>query len=83
MSRPLFVYVSNAALERPEVREFAESLLAGGARFASESKYVPLPADAYATARRFLRERRTGSVFDGVVPIGITIDELLRREARR
>ena len=83
LSRPLFAYVSNRALERPEVREFADSLLADGARFAGDSKYVPLPADAYAAARRFLRERRIGSVFDGVVPIGITIDELLRREARR
>lgn len=83
LSRPLFVYLSARALERADVREFAEMLVSDGARFAREARYIPLPADAYPALGRILREGRTGTVFGGAAPIGISITELLRRETRR
>src|SRR5690606_38315541 len=43
LSRPLFVYVSDKALERPEVREFMEFYLTEGQALAAEAGFTPLP----------------------------------------
>jgi phosphate transport system substrate-binding protein len=83
LSRPLFVYVAVRALDREDVRQFVELLVAEGARFAREAKYVPLPANAYPIVQAHLRERRVGTIFNGALAIGITIQELLRREIQR
>src|SRR5262245_15031289 len=82
LSRPMFIYVSARALERPEVRQFVEYYLRNAAQLAREVKYIPLPASAYATALEYLRTGRKGPVFGGAAAVGITVDELLRREAR-
>jgi len=82
LSRPIFIYVNARALERPEVSQFVEYYLQHGARLTLEVKYVPLPDSAYRTALEHLKKGRKGSVFGGVAQVGITIDELLRREAK-
>ena len=47
LSRPLFIYVSTAALERPEVRDFVEFYMLNGAQLTEEIGYVPLSAQEY------------------------------------
>lgn len=47
LSRPLFVYVSAGALERPEVQEFTRFYLNEAAALAPEVGYVASPADTY------------------------------------
>ncbi len=47
LSRPLFVYVTGSALERPEVQEFVRFYLANAAALAPEVGYVASPADVY------------------------------------
>ena len=48
---------------------------------AKEVKYVPLPADAYKTAVEHIAKGKKGTVFGGKNEVGITIAELLKREA--
>lgn len=82
LSRPIFIYVSEAGYRRPEVREFVAFYLKQAATLAREVKYVPLPARAYELNAEHLRKGKLGSVFGGVPEVGIRIEELLAREAK-
>ena len=83
LSRPLFIYVSMKSLERPEVLEFARYYLDEGIPLVGEVGYVPLPEAAYPLALQRLENRRTGSMFAaGASQVGMTIDQLLAREAQ-
>lgn len=48
LSRPLYVYVSAASLQRPEVQEFVRFYLDQAPALAPEVGYVASPADAYS-----------------------------------
>src|SRR5687767_12529824 len=82
LARPIFVYVSARAIARPEVREFVEYYMKNGAQLAQEVKYVPLPDSAYRMALEHVQKGRKGTVFGGVAEVGVTIEELLSREAK-
>lgn len=82
LSRPLFIYVSEAALKRPEVRAFAEYYVRNSARYARQVKYVPLPDGAYVLGLTRLQKPTFGTLFDGAPEVGITIRDLMEREAR-
>jgi phosphate transport system substrate-binding protein len=47
LSRPLFIYVSRAALERPEVAQFVRFYMEQAPALTSEIGYVPAPAEVY------------------------------------
>ncbi len=81
LSRPLFIYVSEKAASRPEVREFIEFHLAHTAELVTEVGYVPLPDGAYQTALEHFNAPRYGTVFGGHPEVGVTIEALLAREA--
>ncbi|WP_337099052.1 PstS family phosphate ABC transporter substrate-binding protein [Paenibacillus sp. YIM B09110] len=49
LSRPLFIYVNNKELERPEVKEFAKFYIENIGALAGEVGYVSLPDEQYAT----------------------------------
>jgi phosphate transport system substrate-binding protein len=82
LARPIFVYVNAKSLGRPEVKEFVEFYMKNGAALAEEVKYVPLPDAAYKTALEHVQKGRKGTVFDGNAEAGVTIEELLKREAK-
>jgi phosphate transport system substrate-binding protein len=82
LSRPLFIYVSAIAARRPEVRQFIEFYIAEGPSLAAEAGFVPLPDRASQLALEHFQGQRLGSVFGGVPEVGVTIEELLEREAR-
>ena len=82
LSRPIFIYVSARSLEKPHLREFVEYYLTQGAALAREVKYVPLPDSAYQTALQHVRNGKRGTVFGGVAEVGVTVEELLEREAK-
>ena len=60
-SRPLFIYVSTASLNKPQVREFVEFYLDEAPDLAEDVGYVRLPASVYDTARDNLDSRETGT----------------------
>ncbi len=83
LSRPVFIYVSVKSLGNPEVRDFIEFYLRNAGAFAAEAKYVPLPAGGYEMVRGIFKSMRKGTVFGGTPQIGMTIEELLKREGRQ
>ncbi|HQD83404.1 MAG TPA: PstS family phosphate ABC transporter substrate-binding protein [Quisquiliibacterium sp.] len=82
LSRPIFIYVNAKALGKPEVKEFVEYFMREAAKIAKEVKYVPLPAKAYTTNLEHLAKGKKGTVFGGTAEVGVTIDELMKREAK-
>lgn len=82
LSRPIFVYVKAKSLEKPEVKEFIEFYMKHGAKLTKEVKYVPLPAAAYTGNLDHVAKKKLGTVFGGKNEIGITIEELMKREAQ-
>jgi phosphate transport system substrate-binding protein len=60
-SRPLFIYVSKASLEKPAVAAFAAFAIDQGAELADEVGYVRLPAAMYDRARANLAARKCGT----------------------
>lgn len=81
LSRPLFLYVSRAAAERPEVRAFVEFYLTRGKELIRSVGYIPLPDRAYDLAGKRFREHKTGTLFGGKAPVGVKIEDLLARES--
>ena len=82
LARPIFIYVNAKSLAKPEVKEFVEYYMKHGAALAKEVKYVPLPDSAYKTALEHVQKGKKGTVFGGTAEVGVTIEELLRREAK-
>ncbi len=82
LSRPIFVYVKAKSLEKPEVLEFVDFYMKNAAKLTKEVKYVPLPANAYLGNLEHLKKKKLGTVFGGHNEIGITIEELMKREAK-
>lgn len=81
LARPIFIYVSAEAAERPEVQEFIEFYIDNAPALVAEVDYVPLPAEAYAAALANFQSGKTGSVFAGRDTIGVSIADLLELEA--
>jgi phosphate transport system substrate-binding protein len=82
LARPIFVYVNAKSYGRPEVREFAEFYNKHGEKLAKEVKYVPLPPKAYTHNLDTLAKRKLGTKFGGENKIGLTIEQLMKLEAK-
>jgi phosphate transport system substrate-binding protein len=81
LSRPLFIYVSEEAAKRAEVKEFVNMYLSQAYEIVPQVKYVALPKKAYETAAAHFKKGKLGTVFKGHAGVGMTIDELLKKEA--
>jgi phosphate transport system substrate-binding protein len=82
LSRPIFIYVSKKSLSKPEVKEFVEFYLKSGSSLVKQVKYVPLPGKAYNMALERFQKGTFGTVFGGKPEVGVTIEDLLKREAK-
>lgn len=81
LARPIFVYVSDKALARPEVAQFMNFYLTDGGKLAEEVGYVPLGDAGYKLTTEHFAARKTGTVFgSGGSQVGVTIEQLLSRE---
>ena len=80
LSRPLFIYVNAKSLEKPEVSQFVEFYLKNAAQLTAEVKYLPLPEQAYKMATDRYKARKFGTVFKGEAEVGVTVEDLLKRE---
>ena len=81
LSRPVFIYVSRKAAERPEVQKFVEFYLKNAEKLVREVNYVGLGDAAYALVADRFAKRTLGSVFSGANTVGVTIDQLLAKES--
>ncbi|HEY5542738.1 MAG TPA: PstS family phosphate ABC transporter substrate-binding protein [Candidatus Binatia bacterium] len=82
LSRPIYIYVSKKALAKPEVREFAEFYLKNAPKLVKEVKYVPLPDKVYSVGASRLKSGKVGTAFGGSAEVGVTIDDLVKREPK-
>jgi phosphate transport system substrate-binding protein len=82
LSRPIFIYVAEKSLEKPEVREYVEFYMKNAAKLVKEVKYVPLPARAYQMNLEHVAKKKMGTVFGGEADVGAKIDDLMKREAK-
>lgn len=82
LSRPIFIYVSEKSLDKPEVREFVDYYMHHAEPLIREVKYIPLPPAAYTGNLEHLARKRTGTVFGGQNQVGLTIEQLMRRETQ-
>jgi phosphate transport system substrate-binding protein len=80
LARPIFIYVSTASLERPEVKEFVTFYLTNAGSLAKEVGYIPLADAVYALAKTRADEKKTGSVFTGGSQVGVKLEDLLTKE---
>lgn len=81
LSRPIFIYVNQESMKKPEVKQYVEFYLDKAAEMAKQVQYIPLPANAYKTAKEHLTKKRTGTVFGGEAQVGLTIDQIMKKEA--
>ncbi len=81
LARPIFIYVNIQSAERPEVREFVAFYMKNALTLVKEVQYFPLPVRAYPIVMEHLNKKKLGTVFGGVSAVGLSIDELLKREA--
>ena len=82
LARPIFIYVSAKSMERPEIREFVEYFNKNGEKLAKEVKYVPLPAKAYTHNAEMMTKKTLGTKFGGENKVGLTIEQLMKLEAK-
>jgi len=82
LSRPIFIYVNAASAKKPEVKEFVEYYNQQAEKLVREVKYVPLPAKAYAYNLDTLGKMRVGTKFGGENKVGLTIEDLMKLEAK-
>ncbi|HAG90466.1 MAG TPA: protein sphX, partial [Bdellovibrionales bacterium] len=80
LSRPIFIYVSKKSMDRPEIKKFTEFYIGQAATLVPEAKYVALPAKAYTMAKEHLDNNKVGTAFGGHVPVGLKVEELLKKE---
>ncbi len=82
LARPIFIYVKEASLGKPEVREFVEFYLTRGAKLSKEVGYVPLGKQHYELALKNLKAKKLGTGFGGKAEVGVKLEDLLAREGK-
>jgi phosphate transport system substrate-binding protein len=82
LSRPIYIYVSKKAAAKPEVKEFIEFYMKHAANLSKQVKYVPLPDKVYSMGLSRFQSVKVGTAFAGHADVGVTIDDLLKREPK-
>jgi len=80
LSRPMFIYVTEAFFKKPEGKEFTEFYLNNAQRLVPQAKYVPLPMKAYELGLDHLKKGKMGSIFAGKPSVGMKIEEMMKLE---
>ena len=80
LSRPLFIYVSRKAADRPEVQRFVDMHFTRN-DLIQEVGYIELTPAIYDLAKKHFADRRTGTAFgEGGSQVGMTLEALLAKE---
>ena len=82
LARPIFIYVSDKAMGRPEVNEFIDYYLRHATALVKEVGYVPLGKAHYDQAMKNFKARKLGTGFGGKNEVGIRVEDLLAREGQ-
>lgn len=77
LSRPLFIYVSDRSLDRPEILKYIRFYLSEGPALAREVGYIALPREIHTMVVQRVRDRRVGSLYQGQGSVGKSLGALL------
>lgn len=80
LSRPIFIYVSEASLNKPHVKKFMDYYMAKAPKLSNEVGYVAMPGKFYEAAKARLDSRMTGKVFGVKANKGVSIDLLMAKK---
>lgn len=80
LARPIFIYVSQKAIARPEVKAFVDFYLDEGRALVSEVGYIALPDTAYELVEKRVSASTIGSMFEGGSKVGVTVEAMLKGE---
>lgn len=83
LSRPLFLYVAEASLARPEVTAFANYFIKAASSVAGAVGYAPLQPAVYALVQKRLDTRALGSMYSIANSKSLSISELLASSAMK
>jgi len=80
LSRPLFIYISRNAADRPEIQQFVEMFFSR-VDLVQEVGYIELTPQIYELARKHFADRRLGTAFgEGGSQVGMTLEALLTKQ---
>ena len=82
LSRPIFIYLNAASLARPEIQQFIDYYMKNADRLVREVKYIPLPEKAYTFNLEHIQKKQLGTKFGGENKVGLTIEDLMKLEAK-
>ena len=82
LARPIFIYVNAKSAAKPEVKEFVEYYMKNGEKLTKEVKYISLPAKAYTYNLEHFAKMAKGTKFGGENKVGLTIEALMKLEAK-
>jgi phosphate transport system substrate-binding protein len=83
LSRPLLIYVNaQSSQSKPAVKQFVEYYLQQAEKKSASVGYIPLPTEAYSINSTHFYQGKFGTVFGGEAQLNLTLDELLRQEAK-
>ncbi len=83
LARPIFIYLSKKAADRPAVADFVNFYLTAGGPLVREVGYIPLSDEAYRLGQARVAKRTVGSVFGGKgSQVGVTLESLLAAESK-
>jgi phosphate transport system substrate-binding protein len=77
LSRPLFIYVNQQSSVDSVVRQFLTYYPSHGLELVEQGRYVPFRREFYPVILGKFHQRRTGTIFEGKSPIGMTIEQFL------
>lgn len=83
LSRPIFIYVNQKTLDKPEVKAFVDYYLQNAATLVPQVKYVALTTAEYDSAKKRLQEKKSGTGFGGKSEVGLRVEDLLKREPKQ
>jgi phosphate transport system substrate-binding protein len=81
LARPIFIYVAEKSMAKPEVKEFVNFYLKNAPKLVKEVGYVPLSKTHYDLAMKNFNGKKLGTGFGGKNEVGVRVEALLKREA--
>jgi phosphate transport system substrate-binding protein len=81
LARPIFIYVAEKSMAKPEVKEFVNFYLKNAPKLVKEVGYIPLSGTHYELASKNFNSKKLGTGFGGKNEVGIRVEDLLKREA--
>lgn len=80
LSRPIFIYASESAMKKTEVREFVDYTIGNANKIVPLVKYVPLPEKVYQQVAESVKKNKLGTVFGGHSSVSLKIEDLMKLE---